>query len=67
MPLFNSDLPADAVSFNITEAWEFLLPSVYDFDRDEASVSVVGNGTFYVKVATDPLRVYIDANTTTVD
>ena len=64
-PMFGWDLPTDAVSFNITEAWEYLMPSVYDFDRDDAVVSVVGEGTPYVKVATEPLRLFIDANTTT--
>ena len=60
-PVFADDLPQNPVSFNVTEAWEYVLPDIYDFDKDEVFVKAYGTEATYVRAENTPARLMIEA------
>ena len=64
-PVFSTDLPTNPVSFNVTKSWEYLLPKIYDFDKDAVVVKATGSDVDYITAESTPARLLIKEGSTT--
>lgn len=49
----------------MTDEWEYFLPDIYDFDKDQVLIKASGTGVEYIKADSGPARLVIAAGQTT--
>ena len=66
-PSFVEELTEEVIKFNIGEAWEYLLPEIFDLEGDKVTIEIISEDTLFVQADVEPPRLYIEEGATTRD